>query len=117
MKGNTPLTGGWAWGVCYYRSGEPCYAGGWKDDRRDGLGATFREEDHALHVGVWQEGVPGKIGSLFDKNGNLCFAGRMKMGRRKAWDFLRTEDGSIFVGKWKNNQPPVKGLNLMPREI
>ena len=47
------------------KDGALCYAGFWKDDRKDGVGVSFRNSDHALHVAPWEEGRPGKFASLF----------------------------------------------------
>ena len=101
------------WGACYYRSGEPCYIGGWKENRREGLGATFQNGTHALHVGKWKDGVPGKMATLFDGEGNLRFAGQLENGQRQGVGVsYRADDGALFVGKWKDNRPTGEGTEF-----
>ena len=113
MRATIKTTSGMAGGACYYRSGEPCYIGGWKENRREGLGATFQNGTHALHVGKWKDGVPGKMATLFDGEGNLRFAGQLENGQRQGVGVsYRADDGALFVGKWKDNRPTGEGTEF-----
>ncbi|WP_322201697.1 hypothetical protein [Acutalibacter intestini] len=97
-------------GSYYYKDGNLCYAGFWKEDRRDGLGVSFRDSDHALHVANWKNGQPGGLVSLFDANGSLRFGGRIENGKKEgAGVVLDAQDGTVFVGQWKGGEPTGLG--------
>lgn len=102
-------------GSYYYKDGTLCYAGGWKNDKKDGLGVSFRSSDHALHISNWKDGTPGDYVTLFDKNGNLRYSGKMVNGKKQGAGVTRNlEDGTIFVGKWENGQPTGLGSSFDP---
>ena len=93
-------------GSHFYKSGALSYAGFWKNDKRDGLGVSFRENDHALHIAKWENGKPGRFVSLYDKDGNLRYGGHMINGKKQgAGVSFRQDDGTIFVGKWEDGEP------------
>lgn len=93
-------------GSYFYKDGSLCYAGFWKDDKKDGMGVSFRNADHALHVSRWQDGQPGSVVFLFDNDGSLRYGGPMKNGKKEgAGVSLRQADGSVLVEKWKDGQP------------
>ena len=97
-------------GSCYYANGDLSYAGFWKGDKKDGLGVSFREGDHVLHISHWNEGTPGEFVSLFDQQGNLRYGGRMENGKKQgAGVSYKQEDGTVFVGQWKDGQPTGMG--------
>lgn len=74
--------------------------------QKDGLGVSFRDSDHALHISRWKEGVPGEFVTLFDKDGNLRYSGRIENGKKQgAGISYNQEDGTIFVGKWQDGHP------------
>lgn len=100
-------------GSYYYKDGTLCYAGGWKKDKKDGLGVSFRNSDHALHISNWTDGTPGDHVTLFDKNGNLRYSGKMIDGKKQgAGVTVNPQDGTIFVGKWENGQPTGLGSSF-----
>ena len=100
-------------GSYYYKDGTLCYAGGWKNDKKDGLGVSFRNSDHALHVSNWTDGTPGDHVTLFDKNGNLRYSGKMVDGKKQgAGVTVNPEDGTIFVGKWEDGKPTGLGSSF-----
>lgn len=100
-------------GSYYYKDGTLCYAGGWKNDKKDGLGVSFRNSDHALHVSNWKDGTPGEYVTLFDQNGNLRYSGKMIDGKKQGAGVTRNlEDDTIFVGKWENGQPTGLGSSF-----
>ncbi len=70
-------------GVSYYKDGNPCYAGSWKEGLKEGLGVSFRDSDHALHISQWKQGTPEAFVSLFDKEGNLRYGGRIEEGQSR----------------------------------
>lgn len=92
-------------GSYYYKDGSLCYAGFWKDDKKDGLGVSFRDSDHALHIAKWTNGQPMGMVSLFDKDGNLRYSGRIEDGKKQgAGVSVNQEDGSVFVGRWEDGK-------------
>lgn len=100
-------------GSYYYKDGSLCYAGFWKDDKKDGLGVSFRDSDHAMHIASWQNGQPGGIVSLFDNEGNLRFGGRIENGKKEGVGVsINREDGTVFVGKWQNGLPTGIGSSF-----
>lgn len=100
-------------GSHFYKNGSLCYAGFWKNDKRDGLGVSFRESDHALHIAKWENGQPGGFISLFDKDGNLRYGGHMMNGKKQgAGVSFRQADGTIFVGKWEDSEPAGLGASF-----
>lgn len=100
-------------GSYYYKDGSLCYAGFWKDDKKDGLGVSFRDSDHAMHIASWQNGQPGGIVSLFDNEGNLRFGGRIEDGKKEGVGVsINRADGTVFVGKWHNGQPTGIGSSF-----
>ena len=67
---------------------------------------SFRESDHILHIAKWKEGAPGEFVSLFDKEGNLRYGGRIEDGKKQgAGVSYNAADGTVFVGKWQDGQP------------
>ena len=92
-------------GSHFYKSGALSYAGFWKNDKRDGLGVSFRESDHALHIAKWENGKPGSFVSLYDKDGNLRYGGHIVNGKKQgAGVSFRQDDGTVFVGKWEDGE-------------
>lgn len=92
-------------GAHYDRNGALSYAGFWKDDKKEGLGVSFRESDHALHIAKWKDGRPESFVTLFDQNGNLRYSGRIEGGKKQgAGVSIDPETGSVFVGKWVDGQ-------------
>lgn len=100
-------------GSYYYKDGTLCYAGGWKADQKDGLGVSFRNGDHALHISNWQDGTPGEYVTLFDASGNLRYSGKMQNGKKQgAGVTVNRDDGTVFVGKWENGEPTGLGSSF-----
>ncbi len=102
-------------GQQHYKDGSLSYAGFWKDEKRHGLGASFRNSDHVLHITSWNCGKPGPVVSLFDRDGNLRYGGRFVDGKKQgAGVSLRQADGSVFVGKWDQGKPTGIGAFIDP---
>lgn len=100
-------------GSYYYEDGVLCYAGFWKEDQKDGMGVSFRNSDHALHVSRWEQGRPQGFAALFDKDGTLRYGGRIENGKKQgAGVTYCQEDGTLFVGKWENGQPTGYGSSF-----
>lgn len=100
-------------GAYHYKNGTLSYAGFWKNDRKDGLGVSFRESDHALHIAKWENGRPGSFVSLFDTEGNLRYGGRIEDGQKQgAGVSFNQADGTVFVGKWLDGQPTGMGSSF-----
>ena len=75
-----------------------------------GLGVSFRDSDHALHISQWKQGTPEAFVSLFDKEGNLRYGGRIEEGQKQgAGVSYSCGDGTVFVGKWRDGQPTGVG--------
>lgn len=89
-------------GAYYYKDGNLCYAGSWKDDKKQGLGVSFRNSDHALHVTNWESDKSGDYVTLFDKDGILKYSGKIIDGKKQGAGMTYREDGTIFIGKWKD---------------
>ena len=71
---------------------------------------AFRPQDGGLYVGRWDGGKPVGMGSVFDKKGNLSYAGRFNgSGKEGVGVTYRAEDGAVFVGKWKDGVPTGEG--------
>ena len=67
---------------------------------------SFRDSDHALHIAQWKDGAPQEFVSLFDKDGNLRYGGRIQDGKKQGPGVsYNTADGTVFVGKWLDGQP------------
>ncbi len=114
-KANAALaqTGETGFDTRFAPGGSLTFAGFWKDGKKEGLGVSFRESDHALHVARWENGKPGETVSLFDKDGNLRYAGHIVGGRKEgAGVSIRQEDGTIFVGQWQDGQPTGLGSSF-----
>lgn len=107
QSGITAYEGGYkdgkrdGFGAYYYRDGSLCYAGSFKEDQKNGLGVSFRASDHALHVTNWQEDRPGETVTLFDKDGNLKYSGKIVDGKKVGAGIAYDEDGNIFISKWQ----------------
>ena len=92
-------------GAHYYKDGSLCYAGFWKDDRRDGPGVSFRDSDHAMHVAHWSNGQPDGLVALFDAQGNLRYSGRVENGKKEgAGVVINGQNGTVFVGQWSGGE-------------
>lgn len=87
-------------GSHFYKDGTLCYAGFWKEDERDGFGVSFRSSDYALHISNWHEGKPDDMVTLFDKDGNLKYRGKIIDGKKQGAGLMGRSDGSTFIGKW-----------------
>lgn len=97
-------------GSAYYKDGQLSYAGFWNGGKKEGLGVSFRDGDHALHIARWENGKPGGFVSLFDSQGNLRYGGRFENGKKQgAGVSVNPQDGTIFVGKWQEGQPTGVG--------
>ena len=54
----------------------------------------------------WKNGSPEEFVSLFDKDGNLRYGGRIENGKKQgAGVSYNGTDGTVFVGKWLDGQP------------
>ena len=80
-----------------------------KPTRRYRVFLTHRME----RISMWADGARDKpvgTGAIFDGDGNLSFAGKIENGMRQGVGIsYKVEDGTIFVGKWKDNVPTGKG--------
>ena len=100
-------------GSHFDKNGNLSYAGSWKQDRKDGLGVSFRGSDHALHIARWEDGKPGDFVTLFDKDGNLRYSGKIIDGKKQgAGVSVSLQDGTFFVGKWENGEPTGFGSSF-----
>lgn len=92
-------------GSHYYKNGDLSYAGFWREDKKDGLGVSFREGDHVLHISRWEQGRPGQMVSLFDREGGLRYGGRIINGKKEgAGVSISSTDGSVLVTRWADGQ-------------
>ena len=97
-------------GSHYFADGSLCYSGFWRDDKKHGLGISFRKTDHALHVAKWRDNNPTGFVSLFDPDGNLRYGGRIEDGKKQGVGVSYGKDGNnVFVGKWVDNNPTGTG--------
>ena len=93
-------------GSHHFADGSLCYSGFWKDDKKHGLGISFRKADHALHVAKWRDNNPVGFISLFDPDGNLRYGGKIENGKKQGVGVSYGKDGdNVFVGKWVDNNP------------
>lgn len=100
-------------GAYYYKDGSLCYAGFWEQDKKEGLGVSFRHSDQAAHVSNWKNGQPCGFTSLFDSNGTFKYGGKIINGKKEGVGIsLNAQDGSVFVGKWEDGKHTGHGSSF-----
>ena len=63
-----------------------------------------------MFAGSWRENRPEGMGALFDEDGELLYAGQWKNGKRhgRGTEYRRGE--IVFSGFWENGEPVVDGI-------
>ena len=95
----------------YYKSGQICYVGDWKENQRNGIGVSYTPHGENIHVGRWSEDKPVGTGAIFDEDGNCPLPQNRERYAPRRRDSYKVENDTIFVGKWKDNVPDEKALS------
>lgn len=83
------------------------YAGNWRSDLKEGLGAFFYK-NRDLYEGEWKRGLRDGKGKLFYANGDL-YAGDWVEDKRCGHGMLRLETGDCYQGEWLNDKKEGPG--------
>ena len=63
-----------------------------------------------MFAGSWRENRPEGMGALFDEDGGLLYAGQWKNGKRHGKGTEYRYGEVVFSGLWENGEPVVDGI-------
>eukprot|EP00744_Colponema_vietnamica_P007300 GILI01010521.1.p1 GENE.GILI01010521.1~~GILI01010521.1.p1 ORF type:complete len:781 (-),score=204.90 GILI01010521.1:102-2444(-) len=85
------------------------YTGGWKADKRDGIGHDFASKDGDVYEGGFKAGKRSGIGKMFLANGDRI-EGQFRDGLVNGLAMLYCKNGDWYEGSWCNGLREGAGI-------